>query len=115
MVGGGRASPPADPDATERRPSRDWLRSGISRGGLMTEGSVFKSLVRDEAVPVRDIDTSIPHIARMYDYWLGGKDNFAADRAAAKKAAEKDPRLLDGVRGNRAFLARSVRFLAAGA
>jgi S-adenosyl methyltransferase len=81
----------------------------------MTEGSVFKSLVRDEAVPVRDIDTSIPHIARMYDYWLGGKDNFAADRAAAKKAAEKDPRLLAGVRGNRAFLARSVRFLAAGA
>ena len=62
-----------------------------------------------------DIDTSVPHIARMYDYWLGGKDNFAADRAAAQKAAGTDPRLLAGVRGNRAFLARSARFLAAGA
>jgi hypothetical protein len=61
---------------------------------------------------MRDIDTSVPHIARIYDYWLGGKDNFAADRAAGRKAAEADPKLLPGVRGNRAFLARSVRFLA---
>lgn len=79
----------------------------------MTESSKLKSPARDETVP--DIDTSVPHIARMYDYWLGGKDNFTADRAAAQQAAETDPRLLAGVRGNRAFLARSVRFLAAGA
>ena len=34
---------------------------------------------------VRDFDTSVPNIARMYDYWLGGKDNFAADREAADR------------------------------
>jgi hypothetical protein len=78
----------------------------------MTEGSRFNSVVPDDAVPTRDIDTSVPHIARIYDYWLGGKDNFAVDRAAGQKAAASDPSLLQGVRGNRAFLARSVRFLA---
>jgi hypothetical protein len=34
---------------------------------------------------VPDFDTSVPHIARIYDYWLGGKDNFAADREAAER------------------------------
>jgi hypothetical protein len=33
-----------------------------------------------------DFDTSVPHSARVYDYWLGGKDNFAADREAADRA-----------------------------
>jgi hypothetical protein len=79
----------------------------------MTEGRGVKDLAQDDEAAMRDIDISVPHIARMYDYWLGGKDHFAADRAAAQKAAETDPRLLAGVRGNRAFLARSVRFLAA--
>lgn len=79
----------------------------------MTESSGFEGLGRSAEVSVPDIDISVPHIARLYDYWLGGKDNFAADRAAGQKAAETDPRLLDGVRGNRAYLARSVRFLAA--
>ena len=37
------------------------------------------------------LDTSVPHIARVYDYWLGGKDNFAADRAAADKLTPSDP------------------------
>jgi SAM-dependent methyltransferase len=60
----------------------------------------------------RAIDTSVPHIARVYDFWLGGKDNFEADRQAGRKAAEANPALLQGVRGNRAFLARSVRYLA---
>jgi hypothetical protein len=72
-----------------------------------------KSFSADGEILVWDIDTSVPHIARMYDYWLGGKDNFTADRVAAIRAAETDPRLLPGVRGNRAFLARAVRFLAA--
>jgi hypothetical protein len=58
------------------------------------------------------IDTRLPHSARMYDYWLGGKDNFAADRDAAEEAIAVNPGIVADVRANRAFLTRSVRYLA---
>ena len=61
---------------------------------------------------VRRLDTGTAHIARVYDYWLGGKDNFAADRAAGEEALEAFPGLISSVRANRAFLARTVRYLA---
>ena len=51
-----------------------------------------------------DIRTDIAHPARVYDYWLGGKDNFAADRAAAEQVLQFMPEILDTVRGNRQFL-----------
>ncbi len=57
-------------------------------------------------------DTSVAHVARVYDYWLGGKDNFAADRAAGDQAIAAYPDIVFSVRANRAFLARAVRFLA---
>jgi hypothetical protein len=57
-------------------------------------------------------DVTIAHSARMYDYWLGGKDNFAADREAAEQALEANPNILPGVRANRAFLRRAVQHLA---
>jgi len=57
-------------------------------------------------------DTSVAHPARVYDYWLGGKDNFAADREAAERVLAVSPGLRFRVRANRAFLARSVRYLA---
>jgi S-adenosyl methyltransferase len=57
------------------------------------------------------IDTSKPHPARVYDYWLGGKDNFAADREAGEQALLAYPELALAVRANRAFLARAVRHL----
>ena len=60
-----------------------------------------------------DFDTSVPHIARVYDYWLGGKDNFAADRKLGEQTLAAYPNLVFSVRANRAFLARAVRFLAA--
>jgi S-adenosyl methyltransferase len=60
-----------------------------------------------------DFDTSVPHIARVYDYWLGGKDNFAADRELGEQTLAAYPNLVYSVRANRAFLARAVRFLAA--
>jgi len=67
-------------------------------------------------VPSRDrpaeIDTSVAHPARVYDYWLGGKDNFAADREAAERVLAVTPGLRFRVQANRAFLARAVRFLA---
>jgi O-methyltransferase involved in polyketide biosynthesis len=59
-----------------------------------------------------DFDTSVPHIARVYDYWLGGKDNFAADRELGEQTLQAYPNLVHSVRANRAFLARTVRFLA---
>ena len=59
-----------------------------------------------------DFDTSVPHIARVYDYWLGGKDNFAADRAMGERTLQAYPNLVYSVRANRAFLTRTVRFLA---
>jgi hypothetical protein len=57
------------------------------------------------------IDTSTAHPARVYDYWLGGKDNFAADREAAQLALQAYPQLAEAVKANRAFLARAVRYL----
>jgi trans-aconitate methyltransferase len=57
------------------------------------------------------IDTSTAHPARVYDYWLGGKDNFAADREAGELALRAYPDLAKAVQSNRAFLARAVRFL----
>jgi S-adenosyl methyltransferase len=57
-------------------------------------------------------DTSVAHVARVYDYWLGGKDNFAADRAAGDQAIAAYPDIVYSVRANRAILARIVRYLA---
>ena len=59
------------------------------------------------------VDTTVAHQARIYDYWLGGKDNFAADREAADQAVAAYPPILRGVRAQRAFLARAVTYLAA--
>ncbi len=69
-----------------------------------------------KSAPGRDkaaqIDVRRAHSARVYDYWLGGKDNFAADREAAEEAIAASPGIVADARANRAFLARSVRFLA---
>ncbi len=65
----------------------------------------------DDPAP-RALDTSVPHPARVYDYWLGGKDNYAADRAAAEAAIAANPYIVPGVRTNREFLGRAVRYLA---
>jgi len=59
-----------------------------------------------------DLDTSVPHIARVYDYWLGGKDNFAVDREAAEQVIEAYPGILRDVRAQRAFLSNAVSYLA---
>ena len=61
---------------------------------------------------VRTIDPSIAHIARVQDYWLGGKDHFEADRIAGDEAVAQLPDMVASVRNTRAFLGRTVRFLA---
>jgi hypothetical protein len=62
---------------------------------------------------IAKLDTGVPHIARVYDYCLGGKDNFAADRVAAEEFVKIMPGILPAVRESRAFLKRVVEFLAA--
>ena len=59
-----------------------------------------------------DLQTDQPHPARVYDYLLGGKDNFAADRAAAEAGLRANPNSRIPPRANRAFLGRAVRYLA---
>jgi SAM-dependent methyltransferase len=59
-----------------------------------------------------EIDTTRPHPARMYDAFLGGKDNYAADREAVREVLRAAPEARDTARANRAFLQRAVRFLA---
>jgi hypothetical protein len=58
------------------------------------------------------IDASVPNAARVYDYFLGGKDNFAVDRELAQKILGVLPDTADVCRDNREFLQRAVRFLA---
>ena len=59
------------------------------------------------------IDVTKPHPARIYDYFLGGKDNFAADRETAGQVLQTWPTVRTAARENRAFLNRAVRYLAA--
>ncbi len=62
--------------------------------------------------PALSANASIPNVARIYDYFLGGKDNYAADRAAAAKIVAAAPEVVHRTRENRAFLGRAVQFLA---
>jgi hypothetical protein len=56
---------------------------------------------------------TVAHASRAYDYWLGGKDNFAADRSVAAEIIAVRPTIIRDIRANRAFLGRAVHFLAA--
>ncbi|WP_341718746.1 SAM-dependent methyltransferase [Micromonospora sp. FIMYZ51] len=67
--------------------------------------------------PVEDrfsrLDTTVPHSARVWNYWLGGKDNFAPDRAAGDQVRAVFPEIVEAARYSRAFLGRAVTYLAA--
>ena len=58
------------------------------------------------------VDTTVPHSARIWNYWLGGKDNFPVDRMAGDEYVKIYPGIVDIARAGRAFLARAVRYLA---
>ncbi|WP_263101844.1 SAM-dependent methyltransferase [Kitasatospora sp. DSM 101779] len=76
--------------------------------GMMPGGTV--SIAAGEWQPPAELNTGIPHPARMYDYYLGGKDHFAADREAAEKIIALMPDARLGARINREFLGRAVEF-----
>ena len=58
-----------------------------------------------------ELNTNVPQSARVYDYWLGGKDNFPADRELAELMIQAIPNMREMARANRAFLGRAVRYL----
>jgi hypothetical protein len=80
-------------------PSSDWRRAATAE---------------QMSALTRSIDPTVAHIARIQDYWLGGKDHFEADRIAGDEAIAQLPDTVASVRNTRAFLGRTVRFLAAG-
>jgi len=65
------------------------------------------------AIMPPELNTAVPHSARIYDYLLGGKDNFEADRAAAATIVEASPSLPISMRANRQYMARVAHYLAA--
>ncbi len=82
------------------------------------EGTGGEGWPEDDTEPAplpsrRDFDTTVAHPARIWDYWLGGKDNFTADRVAAEKVLEVMPTMAPVARAGRAFLAAAVHYLAA--
>ena len=73
----------------------------------LTSDSVHEG---DEQPP--DIDVTVAHNARVWNYWLGGKDHFEVDRAAGDQVRAMHPSIVEVARADRAFLGRVVRFLA---
>jgi SAM-dependent methyltransferase len=61
--------------------------------------------------PIPGLNTRVAHIARIYNYWLGGKDNFAVDREAGDRALAAEPSIGVAARANRQFLGRAAQFL----
>jgi hypothetical protein len=68
--------------------------------------------IERQAPDPKDLDPNVAHIARVQDYWLGGKDHFEADRIAGEEGIAALPDMVASVRNTRAFLGRTVRFLA---
>jgi hypothetical protein len=62
--------------------------------------------------PRLKLDTTVSHSARIWNYWLGGKDNYAVDREAGDKVAAMLPSIVAQARADRAFLGRAIRYLA---
>jgi hypothetical protein len=88
------------------RTGTTWRRTAL--GGRM-------GLVTDESTGPfagTGIDTSVPHSARVWNYWLGGKDNYAVDREVGDAWMAIYPQIVVKARESRAFLQRVVRFLA---
>ena len=71
--------------------------------------------VAGSARPTLKLDTTVSHSARIWNYWLGGQDNYAVDREAGDKVAAMLPSIVAQARADRAFLGRGVRYLAGGA
>src|SRR6266700_5639328 len=87
---------------------------GYVPGGSPVPGGGRQDRDADEpwGPPPAGLDVSMPHPARVWNYWLGGRDFFAADKAAGEEISRDFPHLAETARAERAFLVRAVRFLA---
>jgi S-adenosyl methyltransferase len=83
-------------------------------GTLSEDDRELISVAEDAAASRLDtgLDTSVSHSARIWNYWLGGKDNYEADRIAGDRVAEMLPIIVTQARADRAFLGRAIRYLA---
>src|SRR4029453_5926361 len=99
-----------DKVSAQLRRRRAAARRSRGRSGMPDSG--FRSIEYDPGRLPPEINTSVAHPARRYDYWLGGKDNFPADREAGEAVAAVFPSVRIGVLENRRFMCRAVRFLA---
>jgi O-methyltransferase involved in polyketide biosynthesis len=88
-----------------------WLTTSRARWLVVTVGG-GSGAFGPEMLPGVGEAPGRPNVARIYDSYLGGKDNFAADREIAVRVAEAQPLVVAGVRANRAFLRRAIAFLA---
>lgn len=91
---------PHSPDRPHSPQSPAWMKPAADVAG-------------GEGRPVPAVDTTVSHPARIWDYWLGGKDNFAADREMGDRVLEAIPDMAANARADRGFLARAVRCMAA--
>jgi O-methyltransferase involved in polyketide biosynthesis len=114
-----RADFPAYKIWQEHTPGRSRYVARSLRDGLNPHTVVTSDLaeLRNALEPARPagmipFTPDQPNIARMYDYWLQGKDHYTADRAAADEITEKFPEVAQIAQANRAFLARAVRHVA---
>ncbi len=88
------------------------LRAAPARGGSTGPLTASVAAAARRLPAGHGFDITVPNVARIYDFLLGGKDNFAADRLAAMELLEAVPEAAIAARDNRAFLGRAVRFLA---
>ncbi|MFC7530151.1 SAM-dependent methyltransferase [Actinoplanes sp. GCM10030250] len=87
--------------------------TGLGASGQPTRPAAMTRTAPANAHGSPAIDATRPNAARRYNYWLGGKDNFAPDRESGNMIADVFPSVIQAARQNRAFLHRMVRYLAA--
>src|SRR5215813_887405 len=104
--GGGQAARPARPASREAREDPAPRRRGPGPDAHAGRGT------SPYGPAPAGLDVSVPHPARVWNYWLGGRDFFAADKAAGEEIGREFPHLAEMARAERAFLVRAVRFLA---
>src|SRR3954451_2917573 len=85
---------------------------GLLGGAVQSEGGHWSWIQGEDDWVPPSIDLSQPSIARIYDYWLGGKDNYPVDREVADRIAAIDSGVRDGAWANRRFLVAAVQDMA---
>src|SRR6202161_4078699 len=95
-----------------RSGSAVMITTALPTRGASVSDKFFRSVLPGDEREVPKIDSNVAHIARVYDYWLGGKGNFAGDPEIVAKFLQIPPEKALPVQASRKFLARSVRPMA---